>query len=146
MVDHGEPTGMLKEDAMDLVSRVRPEITPTQRQRGIELALEDAARNGVTSAQDNSAWEDFLVYEQLKKEGKLTLRITEWLPFTAPLSRLEEMRRYGGTTDLRLRTGALATGGPPADGVPASGEAARWFMMHGLGCVRSPRGSGKRCG
>jgi predicted amidohydrolase YtcJ len=43
----------------------------------------------------------------LKSEGKLTVRITEWLPFAAPLERLEQMRREGGTTDPWLRTGAL---------------------------------------
>lgn len=103
----GEPTGMLKENAMGLVRRHVPGLTPEQRRRGIEMALAEAARHGLTSIQDNSDWQDFLIYEQLKKEGKLTLRVTEWLPFAAPLSQLEEMRRRGGTTDPWLKTGAL---------------------------------------
>ncbi len=103
----GEATGMLLERAQGLVRRVVPEITPAQRRRGLELALAEAARHGITSVQDNSGWEDFLLYEELKKEGKLTLRVTEWLPFTAPLDRLEEMRKRGGTADPWLRTGAL---------------------------------------
>jgi len=103
----GQPTGMLKENATGLVRRQIPRITPEQRRRGIELALADASRFGITSIQDNSDWQDFLVYEQLKKEGKLHVRITEWLPFTAPLARLEEMRAYGGTSDPWLKTGAL---------------------------------------
>jgi hypothetical protein len=92
---------------MGLVWRQVPKMTAEQRRRGIELALAEAGQLGVTSIQDNSDWQDFLVYEQLKKEGKLTVRVTEWLPFTEPLERLEEMRRYGGTTDPWLRTGAL---------------------------------------
>jgi hypothetical protein len=103
----GEPTGMLMETAQGLVRRNVPEATPAQRRRGIELALEEAARHGLTSVQDNSGWEDFEVYAQLQREGKLTLRVTEWLPFTAPLERLEEMRRRGGTADAWLKTGAL---------------------------------------
>jgi predicted amidohydrolase YtcJ len=103
----GAPTGMLKENAMELVSRKVPPLSPAQRRRGIELALAEAARFGVTSLQDNSAWEDFLVYEQLKKDGLLTARITEWLPFLEPLSRLEQMRRQGGTSDPWVKTGAL---------------------------------------
>ncbi len=103
----GEPTGMLKENAVGLVSRRVPPLTLAQRRRAIELALAEAARFGVTSMQDNSSWDDFLVYEQLKKEGKLTARITEWLPFLEPLPRLEAMRRHGGTTDPWLKTGAL---------------------------------------
>jgi hypothetical protein len=103
----GEPTGMLKENAMGLVRRHVPALTPEQRRRGIELAMAEAAGHGITSIQDNSDWQDFLIYEQLRKEGKLTLRITEWLPFSAPLSRLEEMRKHGGITDPWLKTGAL---------------------------------------
>ncbi len=103
----GQPTGMLKENAMAVVRRQIPDVSAAQRRRGIELALAEAAQHGLTSIQDNSNWGDFLVYEQLKKEGKLTLRVTEWLPFTAPLDRLEEMRRRGGTTDPWLKTGAL---------------------------------------
>jgi len=106
--DQGEPTGMLKEGAaMRLVGSKIPPRTPEQRRRGIELALADLARNGVTSVQDNSAWEDFLTYRAIKNDGKLTVRVTEWLPFPAPLEKLEQMRRDGGTTDPWLRTGAL---------------------------------------
>lgn len=104
----GEPTGMLKEGAaMGLVDSKIPPPAMEQRRRGIELALADVAQHGVTSVQDNSAWEDFLTYRAIKSDGKLTVRITEWLPFPVPLGRLEQMRRDGGTTDPWLRTGAL---------------------------------------
>ena len=105
---NGDPTGMLEEDAaMSLVFRKIPRISGAQRRRGIELVLAELAENGVTSAQDNSAWDDFLVYRELKREGKLTARITEWLPFDAPLAELEAKRRDAGTTDPWLKTGML---------------------------------------
>jgi len=104
----GKPTGMFKEgSAMEFVEQKIPDPTNEERRRGIELVLEELARNGLTSAQDNSAWEDFLVYHQLKEEKKLTVRITEWLPFMAPLTELQNMRSEGGTTDPWLKTGAL---------------------------------------
>ena len=104
----GEPTGMLKEGAaMGLVDSKIPPPSMEQRRRGIALALADVAQHGVTSVQDNSAWEDFLTYRAIRNDGKLTVRITEWLPFAAPLGKLEQMRRDGGTTDPWLRTGAL---------------------------------------
>jgi predicted amidohydrolase YtcJ len=104
----GEPTGMLKEGAaMRLVKSKIPAPSMEQRRKGIELALADVAKSGVTSVQDNSAWEDFLTYRSLKNDGKLTVRITEWLPFDAPLEKLEQLRRDGGTTDPWLHTGAL---------------------------------------
>ena len=104
----GAATGMLEEDsAMSLVSARIPDLKSDQRLRGIQMVLADAAKNGVTSVQDFSDWSDFLVYVQLKEEGKLTLRITEWLPFLLPTNELLNMRAQGGTTDPWLRTGAL---------------------------------------
>lgn len=104
----GEPTGLLEEDAaMDLVRSHIPGLSAAQRRRGIELVIAEASRNGITSAQDNSDWADFLIYKQLKSEGKLPLRITEWLPFTAPLDQLEALREQGGTSDPWLKTGPL---------------------------------------
>ena len=103
----GEPTGWLKDRATDLVEKLIPPPTAEQRRRGLLLAMAEAARRGVTSIQDNSDWEDFLALRALKEEGKLTLRVTEWLPFAASLEKLEAMRREGGTTDPWLKTGAL---------------------------------------
>ena len=104
----GQPDGMLKEGpAYGMVAKKIPAVTGEERRKGIELALAEAAKYGVTSMQDNSSWEDFLAYRQLKQNGKLTTRITEWLPFDAPLDKLEQMRRDGGTTDPWLKTGAL---------------------------------------
>ncbi|PYT84757.1 MAG: amidohydrolase [Acidobacteria bacterium] len=104
----GEPTGMLKEDAAMNLVRVRiPDPSIEERRRGIEIVLANVARNGVTSLQDNSAWEDFQVYQQLKEEGKLTARITEWLHFNDSLNDLQDKRAQGGTTDPWLKTGAL---------------------------------------
>jgi predicted amidohydrolase YtcJ len=104
----GELTGMLKEGpAMALVRDRIQDPTADQRRRGITLVLADLAKNGVTSAQDNSAWEDFRTYKQLKDDGKLTVRITEWLHFADPLNDLQNQRGEGGTTDPWLKTGAL---------------------------------------
>src|SRR5258708_15752923 len=104
----GEPTGMLKEyAAISLVTVRIPDPPVEQRRKGIEMVLENLAKNGVTSAQDFSDWEDFKVYKQLKDDGKLTVRITEWLPFNLPLNDLQNMRAQGGTTDPWVKTGAL---------------------------------------
>jgi predicted amidohydrolase YtcJ len=104
----GEATGMLKEgSAMALVEQRIPDPTPETRRKGIELVLEELARNGITSAQDNSEWEDFQVYHDLKEEKKLTVRITEWLHFLEPLDQLENKAAQGGATDPWLKTGAL---------------------------------------
>jgi predicted amidohydrolase YtcJ len=105
--EKGEPTGILRETAMGAVFDKIPAPTPAQRRRAAELALADAAQWGITSAQDNSDWEDFLTYEQLEKEGKLTLRISEWLPFDAPLAELESRRTHHPAADSMLHTTML---------------------------------------
>jgi predicted amidohydrolase YtcJ len=104
----GEPTGLLKEDpAQEMVWERVPDPSAAERRRGIEMVLEELGRNGVTSVQDFSQWEDFLVYINLKEEKKLTVRITEWLPFILSTDELQNRRAQGGTTDPWLRTGAL---------------------------------------
>jgi predicted amidohydrolase YtcJ len=102
-----EATGVLKENAKEMVTQRIPDPPDAERQKGIELVFEELASNGVTSVQDFSAWEDYLAYIQLKQDKKLTVRITEWLPFTASTDDLQNMRSEGGTTDPWLRTGAL---------------------------------------
>jgi predicted amidohydrolase YtcJ len=104
---HGEPTGILRESAVELAAKVIPPRSHEERVRGAELAIADALMHGVTSVQDNSDWEDFLVYEELEKAGKLNLRITEWLPFKAPLDELKRMRSHHDASDPMLHTGML---------------------------------------
>jgi predicted amidohydrolase YtcJ len=103
----GEPTGILRESAMELVAKVIPPRSHEERMRGAELAIADALMHGVTSVQDNSDWGDFLVYEELEKAGKLNLRITEWLPFKASLEELKQMRSSHDAKDPVLHTGML---------------------------------------
>jgi predicted amidohydrolase YtcJ len=43
----------------------------------------------------------------MEKEGKLTLRISEWLPFDAPVEQLEKMRAHHDLMDPMLHTGML---------------------------------------
>ena len=104
---NGEATGIVRETAKDLVLSKTPRPSLATRRRGIELALANAARWGMTSMQDNSDWEDFLVYEELEQEGKLTARISEWLPFNAPVDLLEKHRAHHPAKDPMLHTAML---------------------------------------
>jgi len=103
----GEATGLLKENAKEMVAQRIPSPSDEERIKGIQLVLEELARNGVTSVQDFSEWDDFRAYLDLKRQKKLTVRIAEWLPFTAPVEDLQNMRSEAGITDPWLRTGAL---------------------------------------
>jgi predicted amidohydrolase YtcJ len=109
-IDHdtnGEPTGILRESAQELVSKVIPPPTHEERRRGDELAIADALSHGVTSVQDFSDWQDFLVFEELENQGNLKIRISEWLPFKDPLDELKKMRAHHDQNDPMLHTGML---------------------------------------
>jgi predicted amidohydrolase YtcJ len=72
----GYPTGVLKDSAMDLVSRVIPNKTAEERMRAVKRAMEHAASLGVTSVQDmNPSYDDISVYADLANRGELTVRI-----------------------------------------------------------------------
>jgi len=75
--------------------------------RGDELAIADALAHGITNVQDFSDWQDFLVFEELEKQDKLNLRISEWLPFKDPLEELKRMRAHHDVNDPMLHTGFL---------------------------------------
>lgn len=86
---HGEPTGALKDAAMDPVYNKIPAPTREQLTAAIKRALAHAASFGVTSVQDmNPSYGDMAVYAELAEKGELTTRIyaapieTDWENFT----------------------------------------------------------------
>jgi hypothetical protein len=78
---NGEPTGILKDAAQDLVYRVIPEPSPEQIRAAVRAAQDYANANGVTSVQDMSASPDvFRVYQQMLHSGELHVRISGHQP------------------------------------------------------------------
>jgi predicted amidohydrolase YtcJ len=77
----GNPTGILKDAAMDLMFKVIPSPSHLRRLRAAKRALAHAASLGVTSVQDmNPDYADVAVYSELAERGQLTTRI-----YAAPL-------------------------------------------------------------
>jgi predicted amidohydrolase YtcJ len=89
----GEPTGILKETAGGLVARVVPAPTREEKMRGLERALAEARRYGITSVSDSiSGYETLALYRELLGAGKLTLRVAEWLDFNDSVEVLKHQR------------------------------------------------------
>lgn len=103
----GEPTGILRERAArDLVERHIPPASLEQRMHDLRGVLADAVALGITSVQDFSTDEDFAALQALHAAGELPLRVSEWLPFDAPLPEL--LRRRADALQTRfLRTTML---------------------------------------
>jgi predicted amidohydrolase YtcJ len=77
----GNPTGALKDAAMEYVSKVQPPLSHEQRLKAVKRALAHAASLGVTSVQHmNPEYADIAVYTELLQSGELTARI-----YAAPL-------------------------------------------------------------
>lgn len=80
----GEPTGVLKDAAKDLVERVIPAPSPEQIASSVRAAMRYAAANGVTSVQDMSVSPEILrVYQDLLRRGELTVRISAHQPLAS---------------------------------------------------------------
>jgi len=73
---NSNPSGVMKESAMGLVSRNVPPFTRDQQRAGIVRIIEDFNKEGMTGAKDPgispAKWE---LYQELQKEGKLNVRL-----------------------------------------------------------------------
>lgn len=75
----GEPTGVLKDNAMYLITKHIPEPTAEENYEALLAALEEAKKLGITSVQDITYSDALTAFNRAKSEGKLTCRIfTRW--------------------------------------------------------------------
>ena len=73
----GDPTGVLKDAAMDLIASARPPRTEAEVEEALSTAVRHAAENGVTSVQDLPGdARDLDAWEKLRAGGKLTVRVS----------------------------------------------------------------------
>ncbi len=104
----GTPTGIVREaPAVQLIYAKVPPPGTDMRRRALDVAIADALAHGVTSVQDFSAWEDWLVLETMERTGKLDLRFSEWLDFNLPLEVLKQRRASHPADDPLLHLGFL---------------------------------------
>lgn len=71
----GNPTGILKDSAMDLVKKIFKQDSKNSKETDFEKAVQYLHRNGITSVHDISNIGDYSFYESLAEKGKLNLRI-----------------------------------------------------------------------
>ncbi len=72
----GEPTGVLTEAAVSLVSQKLPQPTREERVQALRAAIDEAHRNGVTSIQNaGGSTDEFELYADALRSGDLSLRV-----------------------------------------------------------------------
>jgi len=77
------------------------------RRRALEYSIADALEHGVTSVQDLSEYDDFLVLEGMERQHALKLRVSEWLAFDTPVEILKQRRAAHDANDPLLHLGML---------------------------------------
>ncbi len=103
----GEPTGVLKDAAMNFVYKVIPDPTEAEMIESVKAAMRYAAENGVTSVQDMSASPDVLgVYQTLLARGELTVRVSGHQPL-AQWERLAAVGIRANFGNDKLKVGGL---------------------------------------
>jgi hypothetical protein len=102
----GEPTGVLKDAAMNFVWKVVPAPGFEEKLEAARAATAHAAAHGVTSVQDMSAGNDVGVFQTLLERGELKTRVyaVSPLPDWERLGRVGVRRAFG--SDM-LRIGGL---------------------------------------
>jgi len=118
----GEPTGLLKDNAMDFVFNIIPSPSKDEYYQAVLAAFDEAKRLGITSVQDITFADALEAYQKAKDEGKLTCRIyTRW-----PIADYKSLVEKGikvGYGDEYIRMGSLKAF---ADG--SLGSSTAWFF------------------
>ncbi len=103
----GEPIGIFKDQALDLIGRAIPPPSAEQRDSALARALAHAASLGVTATAHMSAsWADLASYRRLERAGRLTLRVAVYLPLESWRAVADTVQRAGPGDDW-VRIGGL---------------------------------------
>ncbi len=105
----GEPTGILKDEAMSLAGRVIPEPSGKELDESLQRAIRHAFEHGVTQVTDMSSyggWIDLATYRKAYAEKQLDLRVYSFVPIRT-WGKLDSFVKKNGWGDDRLHWGGL---------------------------------------
>jgi predicted amidohydrolase YtcJ len=102
----GEPTGVLKDNAMSVVDAAMPSPPSELEDRALDAAMAYVAAQGVTTVHNMGSWSDLAVFERAHKAGRLRTRIYAAVPL-ATWEKLRDTVAARGRGDAWLRIGGL---------------------------------------
>jgi predicted amidohydrolase YtcJ len=103
---NGEPTGVLKDNAMDAVYAAAPSPPPELEDRALDAAMAYVAAQGVTSVHNMGSWNDLAIFDRAKSANRLRTRIYAAVPIST-WEKLRDTVAARGRGDAWLRIGAL---------------------------------------
>jgi predicted amidohydrolase YtcJ len=104
--DTGEPTGVLKDEAMGLVSRVMPPATEEEMDHALDDAIAHALSMGVTQTHHMGGWSDLETFRRARADGRLKMRVYSVVPMST-WERLRDFVAENGRGDDHLWWGGL---------------------------------------
>ena len=104
--EDGEPAGIFKDNAMNLVANVIPDPPDELKDRALDAAMDYVAAQGVTSVHNMGWWDDVAVFERARTSGRLKTRIYAAIPLW-DWQRLEARVDSSGRGDEWVRIGGL---------------------------------------
>lgn len=121
--DDGEPTGILIDNAMYLVSKLYPPLTDEKIDVTFDAGIAHALENGVTQVHsiDMAVWDNLPIFKRAKEEDRLKIR-AYFVSHISKRHELAEMIASEGKGDNWLRYGGIKV---MVDGALGSGTA--WF-------------------
>ncbi len=103
---NGEPTGILKDSAINLVTSVIPPPSEQEYYAAALASLDEAKKFGITSIQDITLKNDFIAYQQLLKNDALSCRIYTRFPIQDYTNLVNAGIKYNFGND-KLKIGSL---------------------------------------
>ena len=101
----GNPTGILKDNAQNLMTAV-PDPSLEMNLRALDAAMRYVAERGVTSVDHMGTWDDLAIFERAHHDGLLRTRISAAVPLRT-WERLRDTVAARGHGDAWLRIGGL---------------------------------------
>jgi predicted amidohydrolase YtcJ len=102
----GEPSGILKDTAMDLVARLFEDPTPEEGANAIQATMAHAHRHGLVGVHTMEGAAAFRAFQKLRADGKLDLRVLMQIP-EDNLDAAIQAGLQSGFGDERLRIGGV---------------------------------------
>ena len=102
----GEPTGILKDNAMGLVGRAVPDPLPAQEDAALDAAMTFVGQQGVTSVHNMGTWRHVEIFDRAQRAGRLKTRIYAAVPL-ATWERLRDHVAAKGKGDAWFHVGGL---------------------------------------
>ena len=102
----GQPSGIFKDNAQDLVDPAVPEPPAEMLDRALDAAMTYVAARGVTAVDHMGTWSDLAVFERAQRAGTLRTRIYAAVPLST-WARLRDTVAARGRGDSWLHIGGL---------------------------------------